>query len=249
VTHVRVGSFFYPIKETTVVVSGIPFKEPQTIYWTKGDYEKTGRPVLVPTGVKQVNFVYNDSIPEVVPRVRSGPWWQASSPTPDKGNFNNGNTQINTATIGVQAGFITAYNREGRIFMELLGDATGPTTKRQLGYEIIEVIREPVPADVRIEIGERVTAYPDNDPSDAALEPSPVTQIGPSFAYQAQRRCQPGDRALCDTGDQAADRLPGDLVASRRWGIEMAVSILAVQLLLAERGIEVQPLRPPGGSG
>lgn len=183
VTHVRVGSFFYPIKESTVVVSGIPFKEPQTIYWTRGDYEKTGRPVLVPTGVKQVNFVYNNSIPEVVPEseVVLGGGIVANT---GEGNFNNGNTQINTATIGVQAGFITAYNREGRIFMELLGDATGPTTKRQLGYEIIEVIREPVPADVRIEIGERVTAYPDNDPSDAALEPSPVTQIGPSFAYK-----------------------------------------------------------------
>lgn len=183
VTHVRVGSFFYAIKQTTVVVSGIPYKEPQTIYWTKGDYEKTGRPVLVPTGVKQVNFVYNDKIPEVVPESEVVIGGNIVANTGGNG-FNNGNTQINTATIGVEAGFITAYNREGRIFMELLGDATGATTKRQLGIEIIDVIREPVPADVHIELGERVTAYPDNDPSDAALQPSPITQIGASFAYQ-----------------------------------------------------------------
>lgn len=183
VTHVRVGSYFYPIKETTVVVSGIPYKEPQTIYWTKGDYEKTGRGVLVPTGVKQVNFVYNDRIPQTVPvdEVVIGGNIKANT---GEGGFDNGNTRVNTGTIAVEAGVITAYNREGRIFMELLGDATGPNTKRQLGTEIIEVIREPVPGDVTIELGERITAYPNNLPSDAALRPTPISQIGAPFAYQ-----------------------------------------------------------------
>lgn len=184
VTHVRVGSFFYPIKNTTVVVSGIPFKEPQTIYWTKGDYEKTGKPVLVPTGVKQVNFVYNDKVPAVVPESEVVLGGSIVKNTAIGGSADNGNTQYNTGTIKVESGFITAYNREGRIFMELLGDATGANTKRQLGYEIIEIVREPVPADVTIELGERVTAYPENNPSDADLRPSPITQVGQPFAYQ-----------------------------------------------------------------
>ncbi len=183
VTHVRVGSFYYAIKDTVVLVSGIPVQEPQSIYWTKGDFEKTGKPVLVPTGVKEVNFVYNDSIPQVVPEAEVVIGGNIV-PNTGEGGFNNGNTQINTATIKVEAGFITAYNREGRIFVELLGDATGASTKRQLGIEIVDVIREPVPADVTIELGERVSAYPDNAPSDASLQPSPITQIGASFAYQ-----------------------------------------------------------------
>jgi hypothetical protein len=99
-------------------------------------------------------------------------------------NFNNGNVQAFKGTIAVENGFITAYNREGRIFMELLGDATGAETKRQLGTEIVDVQRDAVPSDVVIELGERATAFPGNEPSDFGLFPSPINQLALAFAYQ-----------------------------------------------------------------
>jgi hypothetical protein len=183
VTHVRITPFFYAIKQTQILVSGVPFKTPRKMYWTKGDYEKTGKPILIPTGVKSIQFVYNNSIPQTVPDsevVIGG----IIKPNTGGTNFNNGNVQAFTGTIAVENGFITAYNREGRIFMELLGDATGVETKRQLGIEIVDVQRDAVPSDVAIELGERATAFPGNEPSDFGLFPSPINQLAQAFAYQ-----------------------------------------------------------------
>jgi len=183
--YVHIGPYYYPITNTTILVSGIPFQQARKIYWTKGDYQNTGKPVLVPAGVKSINFVYNINVPATVPESQVVLGGSIQANTAGAGS-NNGNVAAFTGTIAVEAGFITAYNREGRIFMELLGEATGDTTKRQLGVEIVDIIRDAVPDDVTTELGERVTAFPNNNPSDEALQPSPITQLGrPSRTSEA----------------------------------------------------------------
>ncbi|MDX1951027.1 MAG: hypothetical protein SFY81_02520 [Verrucomicrobiota bacterium] len=180
--YVQIGPYYYPVTNTTVLVSGIPYKAPRHIYWTKGDYQSTGKPVLVPTGVKSINFVYNNNIPETVPEDQVVLGGNIKPNT--GGTLNNGNVSLYTSTISVENGFIGAYNKEGRIFMELLGEGTGENTKRQLGVEIVDIIRDAIPDDVTIELGERVSAFPGNNPPDDDLQPSPIVQLGPTFAYQ-----------------------------------------------------------------
>ena len=60
-----------------------------------------------------------------------------------------------------QLGQIYAYNHQGRAFLELLGDTREDGTRQHLGYEIVDVRKEPVKYDVTTELGDRVNAYQD----------------------------------------------------------------------------------------
>jgi hypothetical protein len=68
--------------------------------------------------------------------------------------------------------------------VELLGDVRGANTRQHLGFEIVDVIRQPAANDVTIELGEKLTAYPGGTPSDADLFPEPLFLIGESFTFQ-----------------------------------------------------------------
>ena len=55
---------------------------------------------------------------------------------------------------------LKALNTTGRVFMELLGDIRGDGRSRQhLGFEIVDVVKYSVPADITIELGDRITPY------------------------------------------------------------------------------------------
>lgn len=182
-TRLQIGGLWYELKRERKMVSGIPATPARNLYWTKGSYKGSGKPVAVPPGVKQVQIVYNDQIPESVPvsEVVKGADIYGD---PGAEGIEAGTLAANTATVAFESGFITAYNREGRVLVELLGEATGPQTRRQLGIEIVEVQRDPIPNDVQIQLGERVTAYQNDPTADSQLHPSPQTQQGPAFAYQ-----------------------------------------------------------------
>ena len=177
VTHVLIPPYYYPIKKVNVLVSSIPVQDPQLMLWTKGDYQRSGRPVSVPKGVSQVNFIYNSRFPQSVAQADVVP-----------GPNIDGLESLNRGTIEVNGGMIQAYNREGRIFMELLGESTSTTgARRQLGFEIIDVVREIPPTDVTIELGEKVTPNYRNDATDALLNPSAMmSDQGQEFAYSHQ---------------------------------------------------------------
>ena len=177
VTHILIPPYYYPIKSVNVLVSSVPVQEPQLMLWTKGDYQRSGRPVSVPKGVSQVNFIYNSRFPETVAQADVVP-----------GPNIEGLESLNRGTIEVTGGLIQAYNREGRIFMELLGESTSTTgARRQLGFEIIDVVREIPPTDVTIELGETVTPNYRNDATDGLLNPSPMmSEQGVDFAYSYQ---------------------------------------------------------------
>ncbi len=153
------GSWFR-LFTTNYVVSGSAIKAPRRIYWTKGGY--SGPPVDVPGDrINDVNIVFNSDVPALV------------SVAEAEANRRNGSTEpafTNTLGFVRQTGLnqMHAMNREGRVFVELLGDVRDGNARRvHLGFEIVDIVREPVAADVTVELGERVTAYGDGrDESD-----------------------------------------------------------------------------------
>ena len=162
------------------VVSGSPAKQPRNMYWTQKGFQGTGKPILVPTArVGAVNIVYNSAFPKTVPTEFRG----IGTTSPADGSTNAPLAELRTLWYEQQIGQIYAYNAEGRVFVEVLGDAVGDGRRRQIGFEIVDVIQQPFPEDVRIELGERIVPPLDGDL--AQLDPEPILQVGlPPYAYQ-----------------------------------------------------------------
>jgi hypothetical protein len=150
----------------TYLVSGSPVKAPQKIYWNVGGY--TGPFVTAPSSrVGDVHIVYNDAVPQSVPVEEA------------EANHLDVPPLIHTDTLSfvrtASLNELKAFNREGRVFLELLGDTLrgNQNRKQHLGFEIVDILKEAVPADINIELGERLTAYKDGR-DDSYLNPEPV---------------------------------------------------------------------------
>jgi len=173
----------YIIYTNQYVVSGSPVKAPRTIYWTEKSFIDTGKPVDVPSAlVGAVNVVYNNNFPE---RVTNEVVVQGQSQIVTSNALQELRTLWFDQSGGLSGGQIHAYNVEGRVFVELLGDAgSNPQTRQHLGFEIVDVVREPHANDVTTDLGEVISAYQGGTPSDADLFPSPVVQLGQTFTFQ-----------------------------------------------------------------
>ncbi len=172
----------YVVWTNQYVVSGSPIKNPRSMYWTERSFTDTGKPVTVPSArVGAVNVVYNNNFPERVAN---------EVVIPGASQIITSNTLPELRTLwfdqsGSQGGGqIRAYNAEGRVFVELLGDVRPGDTRQHLGFEIVDVVRQPSPEDVTVELGEKMTAYPGGSPSDDDLFPEPILIIGQEFSYQ-----------------------------------------------------------------
>ena len=166
----------YVVATNQYVVSGSPVKDPRLMYWTERSFLDTGKPVTVPSArVGAVNVVYNNNFPE---RVDTEVVIPGAAPIVTSNTLQELRTLWYDDTGGQAGGQIRAYNVEGRIFMELLGDVRTANTRQHLGFEIVDVIRQPAPNDVTIELGERLTAYAGGTPSDADLFPEPLHLVG-----------------------------------------------------------------------
>jgi hypothetical protein len=55
---------------------------------------------------------------------------------------------------------ILSYNVEGRVFVELLGDANpDKLSRRHLGFEIVDILQQPTPQTLVVHLGERLWSY------------------------------------------------------------------------------------------
>ena len=168
------GGNYFRLHTVNYTVSSSPVKTPRRIYWTERDSARLGKPILVPSArIRDVAIAYNNNFLAIVPQEYNGP--------------GTNEYQIRkTLWYDKTQNAILAYNIEGRAFVELLGDAIPGSVNNervQLGYEIVDVFRQPFPEDVRIELGDRVT--PPLPGSVEGLTPEPVLQNGtPTFAYQ-----------------------------------------------------------------
>ncbi len=125
------GSYF-PLLKKRYLVSGSPVKKPRNIYWTERSFD--GPFVTIPKSrIGAVHFVYHKGMPERMAKEVEG---IGDSFIIDNGRFEE------TRTIWYESdrNQIRAFNREGRIFMEILGDPIEGSTRRvHLGFEITSI--------------------------------------------------------------------------------------------------------------
>lgn len=182
---VKIGDYFYRLYKANYVVSGEAFKTPRKMFWTEGTFRNTGKPILVPTsrvpgGVK---VVFNRNFPSSVPSEIVVPG-DPRNDTPQSQR----KLILNTLWYDADQKQILAYNREGRAFVEFLGEAG--SAQPWLGFEIVDVRRLPTPDDIEVNLGERMTAFrkPLNNlppPDDSKLVPEAVNALsGQTFHFQ-----------------------------------------------------------------
>ncbi|MEN9576536.1 MAG: hypothetical protein RL514_4391 [Verrucomicrobiota bacterium] len=180
VRYAFIGGLYYQLLRTSQVASEGAVKLTRKMHWTEGSFSATGKRITVPSEtVKDIRFGYNAVFPQYVASnevfVASG----ASSPFGPNVSF------LDTRTIWTENGFISAFNKEGRIFVELLGSTVAGSVRQHLGFELVDVTREALPEDVTVELGERLTAYPNNTPSDAGLRAEGFANpTGVKYAYE-----------------------------------------------------------------
>lgn len=166
---VTIGGLDYALTNLTYVVSGAPVKPSRKLYWTEKSFAGTGKSVSVPAGsVGAVYFAYNPALPQTVATEFDDGYASAGA-----GTTNTTLPELRTVWYDPSQGLILAYNAQGRVFMELLGDTTPSGGREFLGYEIVDVFQQPVAQLVTAELGEKLAAYA-NGQSDAELVPAPV---------------------------------------------------------------------------
>ncbi len=174
------SGLYYTFSNATYIVSGSAVKPPRKIYWTEGVFRATGKPVAVPTArVGAVQIVYNtNTFPQRVTNefVATGQSFVVD-------NVTNRVQELRTLWYDTQQGQIYAYNREGRVFLELLGDSLGGNVRRHLGYEIVDVYQQPTPLDIVAELGELITPNVDGTPDDTLNSELVLVGAAQSFLY------------------------------------------------------------------
>ncbi len=159
------------------IVSGSAVKTPRKIYWTEAGFNDKGKVIDVPAArVGAVKVVHNNNFPETVAEADIYGKDDGTSP------FFGGPNQDRTLFYDATDKGIHAYNIEGRVFLELLGDLRPDGQSRQhLGFEIVDVFREPTPTTVSVDLGEQIIPPP--PASVENLVPEPLFSLN-SFAYR-----------------------------------------------------------------
>ncbi|MEM9481446.1 MAG: hypothetical protein AAGA58_17490, partial [Verrucomicrobiota bacterium] len=173
------GEGIFGLVRRDVLVAGGSRLPVRTIYWTELPFDGPG--IEVPQGeIEEVVFAYTDEIPVTVPLEEA---YQANPENPLDPTDPTEAGQIEDQTIwfdfnGTQR-TILAYNREGRILVELLGEqrsVSGPLLRRQVGIEVVDIVRDARPVRVDVPVGERL--YPLTPlEEDAQSYPLPVGEI------------------------------------------------------------------------
>ena len=176
--YVFQNGYYYPLLTVNYIVAGSAAKQPQKMYWTEGSFQKVGHTVAVPISrVNVINVIYNNSFPKRVSQAYSDPSQVPIVTT-------NALTETRTLWYDAQLGEIHAYNQEGRVFVELLGELHDDGyTRSFLGYEIVDVAKQVAPNDITVNLGEKIGAYQDGT-DDSALTPAPLQDVTSPFYYE-----------------------------------------------------------------
>jgi hypothetical protein len=177
--YALISGDYYRLYTVHYLVSGSAVKPPQKMYWTEASFANLGKPVDVNGEVQDVHVVYNANFPRRVAQAYVDP---------DQPPITDTNLLQETRSLWFDGTVqqIHAYNVEGRVFVELLGEANPDgVTRRFLGFEIVDVFKRPTPQDISVELGERLNAYQDGR-DDSALNPSPINQLSSQTFYYQQ---------------------------------------------------------------
>jgi hypothetical protein len=123
----------YQFKEETFAVANSTSKPVRTIFWTEGSFD--GPTVSITDGrVNTINPIYNANVPKAVVNEASMPGYNPLIP--------NLKTLYFQRVAGI--GEIRAYNVEGRMLIEYLGQIrAGNNVYTSLGVDVVDVVRSP----------------------------------------------------------------------------------------------------------
>ena len=146
------GAPVYGLIERTVFVTSSTRYPVRNIFWT--DHNSKGPPVKLPSGeIAEVVVAHTDRFPATV----------TSRVIPAGVTDPNIINSITYNTLWVQNDELHAYNLEGRLMVEFLAEPRGNNRRRQVGVEVVDVIKEVVPADIRVPLGERLYPLPPDE--------------------------------------------------------------------------------------
>jgi hypothetical protein len=176
------SGYYYRLLPAHYIVSTSPKDRPKKMYWTERMAQALGKPVEVPSAlVGAVNIVFNKAFPERVAEEYVFPG-QSEIVTESTNRLQ----ELRTLWFEYGRNQILAYNREGRVFVELLGDVRDNQVRNYLGSEVVDVFRHPDPIDITVNLGERLTV-PKDEPGDldeSVLYPAPLSSGTQTFHYQ-----------------------------------------------------------------
>jgi len=142
----------YETLDDSFAVSSNTTKSLRTIYWTEGSFDGPVVPVLG-GGITTVNPVYNTMVPKAVATEVVVP------------GYNSQADNVSTLTYSNIAGRggLHAYNVEGRVLIEYLGQLRGTGGIYQcLGIEVLDIIRSPNINYRTINLGQKIAPHDGN---------------------------------------------------------------------------------------
>lgn len=157
----------FGLVETSVQVASGTRLPIRRIFWTEETF--TGPPVDIPLGeIQQVNIAFTGTFPETVAAEEVVDPPGSNGFEEESGTFITRNTLFHNTVTNT----LNAYNREGRVLVEFLGETRNQqgTLRRQVGVEIVDVIREPFSRNVDVPLGERLFPLSPKQPQ-AYLQP------------------------------------------------------------------------------
>lgn len=162
------GANVHYVKKETYTVSAGAARNPVRMYWTESRFKGPWIDIAGQTGgtVQEVVVAYNTQVPERVseeeiyqPEGGTGLGPGQEIPLPDR-----------TLWYDFNQGLLKAYNKEGRILVEYLGqprDQSDPSLREHLGIEIVDIIQEARPEQLQVYLGERLLPTNGRESADA----------------------------------------------------------------------------------
>jgi uncharacterized delta-60 repeat protein len=160
------------------VISTSPAQPERKIFWTEKGFN--GPKINVPPSrVGAINIVFNSFVPRTVAEQFVSPYdtpaGEDATPPPE----------LRTLWFDTLDGLIHAYNREGRVFVEYLGNLdTNGVTREQLGFEIVNLLKEARPVTLHADIGDPVSPPPDADPNLSATIIAGLDNQGATYLHE-----------------------------------------------------------------
>ena len=206
VTRLPISGDSYGVKSEIFAVSSNTQQTVRTIFWTEGSFD--GPSVQVTDGrITTVNPVYNTSVPKAVGEEVSIPGYNPITPDLSTLSFDKFN--------GI--GQISAYNVEGRIFIEYLGNVRlAGNIYEFIGSDVVDIKRVPTVNPIPVNLGDQITpstAAPDGELpyvaspvlaniQNAASFYGTVTEPDGTLTYYAERETSVANDP--DNGDPAS---------------------------------------------
>ena len=165
------ASGYYEIMTETFAVSSSSSKTIRTIYWNQRGFDAPPVNITDPT-IMSVNPIFNTSVPKAVLNEVLAPGDSPTTPSIY--------STLKFTKIGATAQ-LSAYNVEGRIFVEYLGKARiGSDVLTYIGSDVVEIVRQADTTFATTYLGNEILPH---DGTSGVLTASPVN--GSSLNYYA----------------------------------------------------------------